>query len=144
MAIADFFYYLLFLKDSPPFPIGVFHAFSKPTSSNAFLFDLIAEAEALYEIGFLFKGKRYLVKIESFICDAPARAMILSIKGHSSELNGCTRCAGFDRYVVKSHTNLSFRDKHYACHHNCQSILENIYYLDMIKDIPLDPMHLLD
>lgn len=64
-------------KDSPPFPIGVFHAFSNPTSSNAFLLDLIAEAEALYEIGFLFKEKCYLVKIESFICDAPAKAMIL-------------------------------------------------------------------
>jgi hypothetical protein len=135
---------LPFLKDSPPFPIGVFHAFSKLTSSNAFLFDLIAEAKALYEIGFLFKEKRYLVKIESFMCDAPARAMILSIKGHSSELNGCTRCKGFGRYVGESCTNISFREKQCACHQNCQSILENLYHLDMIKDIPLDPMHLLD
>lgn len=76
--------------------------------------------------------------------DALARAMILSIKGHSSEFNGYTRCAGFGRYVVESRTNLSFREKHCACHHNFQSILENLYNLDMIKDIPLDPMHLLD
>nr|CAH0098514.1 unnamed protein product [Daphnia galeata] len=37
--------YLPFLKNSPPFPIGVFHAFSKRTSSNAFLLDFISKAE---------------------------------------------------------------------------------------------------
>lgn len=136
--------YLPFVKDSPPFPIGVFHAFSKPTSSNAFLLDFVTEAEALYQVGFLFKEKRYFVKIESFICDAPARAMILCIKGHSSKLNGCARCEGFGRFVGELRTNISFREKGCASHHHCRSILENLHYLDMIKDIPLDPMHLLD
>jgi hypothetical protein len=135
---------LPFLKNSPPFPIGVFHAFSKPTSSNAFLLDFISEAEEIDEIGLSFQGKYFPVKIKAFICDAPARAMILCIKGHSSERYGCARCTGFGTFLGELRTNVSFRNKQCVAHHHCRSILENLNYLDMVKDIPIDPMHLLD
>ncbi|XP_032786347.2 uncharacterized protein LOC116923900 [Daphnia magna] len=136
--------HLPFIKESPPFPIGVFHANSKPTNSNAFLLDLIEEADSLHERGFFFREKYFSVLIKSFICDAPARAMILCIKGHSSERYGCARCIGFGRNLGQLRTNDSFREKQCVLHHHCRSILENLHYLDMVKDVPLDPMHLLD
>ncbi len=134
--------YFPFLKNSPPFPIGVFHAFSKPTSSNAFLLDFISEAEEIDEIGLSFQGKYFPVKIKAFICDAPA--MILCIKAYSSERYGCARCTGFGTFLGELRTNVSFRNKQCVAHHHCRSILENLHYLDMVKDIPIDPMQLLD
>ncbi len=133
--------YLSFLKNSPPFPIGVFHAFSKPTSSNTFLLDFISEAEEIDEIGLSFQGKYFSVKIKACICDAPARE---SINWHSSERYGCARCTGFGPFLGELRTNVSFRNKQCVAHHHSRSILENLHYLDMVKDIPIDPMHLLD
>ncbi|EFX69226.1 hypothetical protein DAPPUDRAFT_17477, partial [Daphnia pulex] len=65
--------YLTFIKDSSLFPIGVYHGFSKPNVSNAFLLDFVEEAQGLIERGFFFREKLFSVLIKSFICDAPAR-----------------------------------------------------------------------
>lgn len=103
--------YLSFIKDSPPFPIGVYHGFSKPNSSNAYLLDLVEKSQRLIERGFFFREKLFSVLIKSFVCDAPARAMILCIKSHSSEQYGCARCTGFGRLIGNLRTNESFREK---------------------------------
>jgi hypothetical protein len=92
----------ILLNNFLPFHIGVFHAFSKPTTSKVFLLDFISEAEEIDEIGLSFHGKYFPVKIKAFICDAPAiREMILCIKGHSSERYGCARCTGFGPFLVE-------------------------------------------
>ena len=38
-------------------------------------------------------------------------------------------------------TNASFRDKLQRGHHHSKSLLERLVYLDMVRDIPLDSMH---
>ena len=70
--------------------------------------------------------------------------MILCVKGHSSERNGCARCTGFGRFIGEIRTNESFRETIFAQHHHFPSVLEDLEYLDMVRDVPLDPMHLLD
>ena len=70
--------------------------------------------------------------------------MILCVKGHSSERNGCARCTGFGRFIGEIRTNESFRETIFAQHHHFPSVLEDLEYLNMVRDVPLDPMHLLD
>jgi hypothetical protein len=136
--------YLPFIKDSVPFFIGVYHGKSKPTASNIFLQDFVDEAQQMYAIGFWYRDRCYKLKIEALICDAPARAMVACVKSHSSDRYGCARCSGSGVILGELRTDQSFRDKSCSNHHHCRSILENLVYMDMIKDLPLDPMHLLD
>ncbi|KAI9558376.1 hypothetical protein GHT06_015147 [Daphnia sinensis] len=136
--------YLPFIEDSVPFSVGVYHGKTKPKISNNFLEELVEEAQHLYTTGFSYRGNCYKLKIEAFICDAPARAMIACVKSHSSDRYGCAKCTGFGVILGELRTNDSFRGKNCVDHHHCRSILENLDYVDMIHDLPLDPMHLID
>ena len=70
--------------------------------------------------------------------------MITATKGHSSRLNGCSRCTGSGCYVGLLRTDQTFREKLCEAHNNGDSILEDLVYFNMVLDIPLDPMHLVD
>jgi hypothetical protein len=130
--------------DSPPFEIGVFHAYSKAQSSNVLLTTFITEAVLLYDAGFEYNGENVRVKISALICDAPARATVTCTKGHASDLYGCSKCTGSGVNIGQLRTNQSFRDKECGQHHHEASIVENLFYFDMVNDVPLDPMHLFD
>ncbi len=136
--------YIPCFKSSPPFPIGIYHGYAKPDDPNLFLANLVEEAEGLHEIGLGFNDKCIEVRIIGFICDAPARAMITGTKGHTSKLQGCSRCDGHGITIGNLRTNGGFRRKIDREHHNFRSVIENLLYVDMVKDVPLDPMHLLD
>ena len=136
--------YLPFVKDSEPFFIGFYHGKSKPQFSIIFLQELIEEAQHLYTTGLSYRGNCYKVKIQAFVCDAPARAMIACVKSHSSDRYGCARCVGSGVILGELRTDDSFRNKSCVDHHHCRSIMENLDYVDMIRDLPLDPMHLID
>ena len=112
--------------------------------SNIFLQDFVDEAQQMYAIGFWYRDRCYKLKIEALVCDAPARAMVACVKSHSLERYGYARCSGSGVILGELRTDQSFRDKSCSNHHHCRSILENFVYLDMIKDLPLDPIHLLD
>lgn len=135
--------YLPCFPKSKPFVIGVYHGYTKPQSSNSFLKELVEEAQALYHEGFQYNGELIRVVIGAFICDAPARAMIACVKSHSSTNFGCARCTGFGANIGFLRSNISFREGCHPTHHNSKSILEMLPYLDMVRDLPLDPMHLL-
>ncbi|PIK36331.1 transposase domain-containing protein [Apostichopus japonicus] len=77
--------------DSTPFPIGIFSGMSKPSPVNEFLKPLIDEVTSLEEHGIEHCGAKYQFSISAVICDAPARALIKRVKGHSS-YKGCDRC----------------------------------------------------
>jgi len=68
---------------------------TKPDSLDEFVSDLVTELCELKETGFQCScsdsSKRVSVKLHSFICDAPARAFLKYIKGHTS-LHACERC----------------------------------------------------
>ena len=52
------------------------------------------EYKELNENGFDINGNHFNVQLDSVICDAPARAFVKCIKGHSgySECDKCTQC----------------------------------------------------
>ena len=136
--------YIPSLPDSSPFEIGVFHAYSKAEDSNELLSEFVAEAKHLYTTGLDIDGVNIRVVIAALICDAPARATVLCVKGHSSDKHGCTRCTGSGIYVGQPRTNQTFRRKECPEHHHKKSIIEELPYFDMVRDVPLDPMHLFD
>ena len=70
--------------------------------------------------------------------------MITCTKEHSSEKSGCGKCNGSGASFGNPRTDLSFGNKIDIDYHNFLSILEDVIYLNMVEDIPLDPMHLVD
>ncbi|CAN7984903.1 unnamed protein product, partial [Ixodes hexagonus] len=84
------------------------------------------------------------------ICDAPAKAFILYIRGHTG-YHSCTKCTVkgvywkcrvcFPDMTKELRTNQSFRCKTQKQHHTGQSI-PKVLPIDLVKDVPLDYMHL--
>ncbi|KAG1681458.1 hypothetical protein GQR58_011843 [Nymphon striatum] len=70
---------------------GVYCGTKKPTYLNKYLFDFVQEMKAVQKSGIVYNYKKYLVCLYAFICDAPARAYVKCIKGHSG-YNSCERC----------------------------------------------------
>ncbi|XP_045034596.1 uncharacterized protein LOC116918629 [Daphnia magna] len=131
------------------FCVGLFHGSEKPHFSCEYLADFISEALNLCNNGFTYKDRPHILKIDGFICDAPARSFILGVKSHSGYF-GCTRCIQQGEYLGRvvflerdspARTDQSFRNRQHEDHHVGDSILERLD-IDMVKDIPLDPMHL--
>lgn len=79
------------IKFCEPFVIAVYSACRKPNSVHEYMKDFISEMKDLQQNGFTVNGKLYSVKLTAVICDAPARAFVKCIKGHSG-YNSCERC----------------------------------------------------
>ena len=134
---------------STPFVVGIFHGLAKPKCASDLLKDFFEEAAALQLAGLECNDIIYSIKIKAFCCDAPARALILSVKSHSGYY-GCTKCQvkGIWRERVvfletdtQLRTNDSFRKQMQAEFYLGNSILEKLE-IDMVKGFPLDYMHL--
>ncbi|XP_039306751.1 uncharacterized protein LOC120358099 [Solenopsis invicta] len=96
-----------------PFLIGAFHGYGKPPGIELYLRMFIEEAENLIQNGFTYAGKNIPFIIDCFICDAPARAYVCSIKSHSG-FYGCPKCETKGIYqgkVVFPEMNASLRTK---------------------------------
>lgn len=88
--------------------------------------------------------------LSSMVCDAPARAFLKNVKGHTG-YHGCEKCTQdglylenrmtFPRIDMPLRTNESFRNKTDADHHHGPSPLEETS-LNMVSGFPLDYMHL--
>lgn len=152
---AQFWAILCLIKEinSAPLVIGIYFGHSKPNSVNEFLGTFAKEIIPLIAHELIHEDKKYKIKIDSFVCDAPARSFIKGIKGHNAYF-GCERCdiegdyfhnanklsfVGFSRM---KRTDESFRKRICEEHHIFRSVLEDIPQLDMIKSFPLDYMHL--
>ncbi|XP_036148989.1 uncharacterized protein LOC118647704 [Monomorium pharaonis] len=140
-----------------PFCVAVYSGNSKPANNYDFFQEFIQEINMLMSNELIINGKRFKLKIHSFICDIPARKFLKSIVGHGG-YGACERCEIYgisvsgkknskkvyprDKYCEKR-TNVSFRNQCQSCHHIGQSPLLNIEPpIDMIKSFPLDYMHL--
>lgn len=133
--------------------VGIYHGHAKPNDANIFLKDLVDDINNLISSGIYFNTKLYSIKIKGFICDAPAKSYITCTKGHSGYYS-CTKCyekgtrindrtcfLNIDNLTLRSDSE--FRSKHQPHHHVGTSILESILNIDMIRDVPLDYMHLI-
>lgn len=146
----------LIYGEEQPFPIGVYHGTGKPECVNSFLSKFIGEAVQLEMDGLDYRGKNVKVRVSGFICDAPARSFVAGTCGHTGKF-ACPKCKAIGINFVKPgkkkgrivfpdmeaalRTHQTFIDRETPEHHKMRSVLEDLQ-IDMIKDIPLDYMHL--
>ncbi|XP_064462334.1 uncharacterized protein LOC135372802 isoform X1 [Ornithodoros turicata] len=136
--------------DGQPFFVGVYYGKSKPSDVNIFLRPFVTEVQEVLESGIAIQHKLVGIKITVIVCDAPARAFVLSVKSHSG-FHSCTKCTIRGDYkngrvcfpVTQSQqrTNENFRNFAQNEHHTGETILTELP-IDIITAIPLDFMHL--
>jgi hypothetical protein len=132
-----------------PFVIGVYHGYRKPENFNLFLKSFVEETKSIMS-DYSFQNERIKVNFRALICDAPARSAVAGVKQYNSTA-GCSKCviegetlAGrttFQENQCDWRTDYEFRAGLDEDHHNYTSVLENLD-IDMIRQIPLDYMHL--
>ena len=136
-------------KYSTPFVIGLYFGSRKPTDVNVFLKHFVDEMLEIQD-GIRVGTLTLKVKLLGFICDAPARAFIKCIKGHSG-YNSCERCVVHGDHLGRvvflemscpERNDASFKTQEDESHHLGKSDLEKLNDIDMVKDFPLDYMHL--
>ena len=134
---------------STPFIIGLYYGKEKPSNLD-YLKPFVQEYIFLRDSEtFHYKNSIICVKIQVFICDAPARAMIKNIRYHSG-YHSCERCTQkgkwrgkmtFPKSNAPLRTDYAFRqmsDKPH--HHGLSPLLET--EMNLVSDMVLDYMHL--
>ena len=133
-----------------PFVVCLFLGKSKPHPVEDFLADFIEEFCILKRTGIEFDSKIITVSIFSFVCDAPARALLKCIKSHTGYY-ACERC------TIKGKWNgRVVYDTQDECHARTDQHFVNVDYEDhqlkrsplidcgmsCVHDFSLDYMHL--
>lgn len=132
-----------------PVIIALFCGTSKPSSRSDYFRDLVNEIKILGQ-GFIIKGKHFLLRVSSVICDAPARAFVKGIKSHTGYL-GCDKCIQtgvwinhrmtFPEVNSPCRTDTSFISMSDEGHHTAVSPLTGLN-IGMVTCFPHDYMHL--
>lgn len=73
------------------FIISLYLGNSKPSSLHEFPDDFLSEFEEIIRQGVSLEDKTFQVELRAFICDAPARAFLKQVKGHTGYFS-CERC----------------------------------------------------
>lgn len=133
--------------------VGVFYAKGKPTNINSYMKQFVDEFLFLQNNGCEIDDKRYCIAIRCIICDAPARAFLLDIKGHTGFCS-CHKCEVIGKEILnrivfpgikhRLRTDRNFRNRTASSfHRNREQILElqRILTLDLVKQVPVDYMH---
>lgn len=133
------------------FPIGIYHGYTKPNNFNEFMLDFVNEAISLTSNGLDFFGQKYKFKVKMFCMDAVAKASALYIKGHSGYYS-CTKCTQEGEYKkdricfpslkFNKRTHNEFVNQTNIEYHTGYTSLVKIPNIDIIKEFPLDYMHL--
>lgn len=137
------------------FPIGIYWGHEKPTNSNLYLEQFVMEAKELLKNGININGVILKVIIDGFSLDAPAKAFVLKIKGHSG-YDSCSRCLEEGEYLKNrscfpysasseiKRTHNDYITKKYEEHHvgSTISILSDLPGIDIVNIFALDYMHL--
>lgn len=133
------------------FVIGIYYGKEKPRESNEFLRQFVDDAKRICEEGIVINNKVVSCRIHCVICDAPAKAFILKIKGHNG-YSSCTKCITEGSYIngkmcfpeinAQLRSDEDFRSRKDENHHIGHSVLLEIPNLDIVHNIPLDYMHL--
>lgn len=132
-----------------PFIVGIFCGMSKPCDLMEYLADYIADVNELVCNGFLHQHARFTVALDSFVCDAPARAMMKNVKSHSGYF-GCDKCkqegewhgkVTFQETTAELRTDAQFDEMFDEEHHLGKSPVTSVP-IGMVTGFPLDYMHL--
>jgi len=132
------------------FTIAIFCGTSKPDSVQEYLHDFVNELCCLKQVGVTFHHKHLSIEISGFSCDAPARAFVKCIKGHTGYF-GCEKCTQRGKYVdgrltypeidAEKRTGMSFNAQVQEEHHKGVSPLVALG-IDLVNGFPLDYMHM--
>ena len=106
----------------------------KPANLD-FLNDIVDELERLLENGIRVGSKLYKFRLKCITCDAPAKSFVRGSKQFTST-HGCDKCLilgknikGSNCYLETSftkRTDIDFRNKTYALHHNYDTPLSRL------------------
>lgn len=136
-------------SDFEPFIVAIFCGEHKPNSVDDYLQDFLAEYKELQRKPITLNGQEIHVCIKAFVCDAPARAFLKCIKGHTG-YDCCERCTIKGEYKNKRvvllgdyplRTDRDFSNGLYVNHHVGVSPLLNVG-IRCVTGFPLDYMHL--
>ena len=139
--------------DTSIFLIGIYLGKSQPARFSDFLRPYVDELKSL-KVSFLFNDAYLQISERVYICDSPARSDILGCRQHNAK-NGCNKCVVTGRFIngrmcfypapdsTQFRTNESFRGREDPSFHRFDSPLEEMADLDMVKQFPNDPFHLL-
>lgn len=136
----------------PPFAVAIFIGNAKPFSLETYIECFIDEINILTSVGFMYNQQRFTVALKYFICDAPARSFLKSIKPHNSYF-GCEKCNIKGRYVnyrilykyvpgVEARTDDTFSQQLHKEHHLGTSPLTKIANFGLVTGFILDYMHM--
>lgn len=139
-------------KTTNVFMVGLYCGKSKPHNVHQYLSQFVDDCLVVLQEGVDVAGQTVSVKIDAFICDAPARQYIKRITSCSG-YGGCERCVihGIDDKGVKflsidhlPRTDELFRAKKYSPYHQNKTDDSPLMPLpiDFVSDFPLDYMHL--
>jgi len=81
-----------------PFVVGLYCGIKKPQSLDEYLEDFVGELQNLMKNGMSCGGRNFVVTIDCFVCDAPARAFVKNVKSFSG-YHGCEKCVDEGEYV---------------------------------------------
>ncbi|KAJ8953340.1 hypothetical protein NQ314_007371 [Rhamnusium bicolor] len=133
--------------------VALFSGNSKPEDSNEFLKEFVNESVVLTNNGIFVNNKHYKFKISMLICDVPAKSFLLCVKGHNAYFS-CTKCKAEGDFInnvicfpeyenFRKRSDAEFRQQVDDEYHMGVTILTKLPNFDMIKNVPLDYMHLL-
>jgi len=131
-----------------PFVIGIFYGESKPKDLE-FLNEFVEDYKRVMEQGIQYDGITLRCSVSAVISDAPARAFIKNVKGHTS-YSACERCVQsgvwngkmtFPEVNAGKRTNVSFDELSDEDHHRGTSPMSNLG-IGMVSQFVLDYMHL--
>lgn len=115
------------VKHASVFVIGIFYGYNKPNSIEVYLQEFLDEYQRLSQNGFLLNNVHVTIALHSVVCDAPARAMIKCVKGHSG-YSSCDKCTEhginycrrivFPQLTAPKRTDASFQLQHDVGHHH--------------------------
>lgn len=136
------------LQPSCVFPIALCYGCSKPANLD-FLKDTVEDIKALFQNKLVWKSQKIYIKLQSIICDAPARSMVKSTKSFNGYY-GCDFCTQKGLWLgrityqecvkFEMRSDQSFRDQINKEHHiGISPFLE--LPVNMIQQFPLDYMH---
>ena len=133
-----------------PFLIGAYCGSCKPQNIDEFLKAFIIEANSVAQEGVEIDDFKFVATISSFICDAPARAFLKQIKGHTAYF-GCERCVQKGSHIDSKMTFPSseavkrkddeFSVMVYTEHQLKLSPLQELH-IGLVSSFVLDSMHL--
>ncbi|KAG5666262.1 hypothetical protein PVAND_017791 [Polypedilum vanderplanki] len=132
------------------FPIGIFNGPQKPNNFDNFLSEFVNELKDLQNDEVEILGKKYNIKCNNFLLDAPARADVCGTAHHSSYFS-CPKCLikgsyendrlNFKGWSLEKRTDESFRKRMNPEFHRRTCLIEDTLKIDMVKSFPLDFLH---